>query len=247
MYKTVPESVAYARELCRRLEAEPAPGAVELVVAPTYPALYPVASRVRAVGVAAAAQNLDPGREGALTGAVSGYLLHEAGARFVIVGHSERRQYFQETDLMVAEKVAEALGAGLAPILCVGESLAERERGETESVIARELEAVLGEIPRPVPDLVVAYEPLWAIGTGVVAEPAEANRVAGRIRSLLTQAWPGAGDEVRVLYGGSVNPTNAAAIFAQPEIDGALVGSASLTVESFLSLVRTAAASRMGD
>src|SRR5579875_1008848 len=124
MYKTVAESVAYARELCRRVEADPIPPSVEMVVAPTSLALYPVALRVRGVGAAVAAQNLDSGREGALTGAVSGYLLVHAGATFVIVGHSERRQHFQETDLMVAEKVAEALSAGLTPIVCVGESAA---------------------------------------------------------------------------------------------------------------------------
>ncbi|MGC8488672.1 MAG: triose-phosphate isomerase [Clostridia bacterium] len=241
MYKTVAQSVAYAREVCRRLEQEPVPPAVEMVVAPTYPALAPVAARLQAVGVAAAAQNLDPGREGALTGAVSAYLLWEAGARYVIVGHSERRQMFQETDLMVAEKVGAALSARLTPILCVGESHVERERGETESVIGRQLAAVFGDLPAPAPELVVAYEPIWAIGTGVVAEPGETNRVAALIRSLAEKAWPGAGQSVRVLYGGSVNPRNVRDIFGQGDIDGTLIGSASLRVDDFLAMARAGA------
>ena len=238
MHKTVAQSTAYVRELCRLVEQEPLPERVEMVVAPTYLAIAPVAARVRVVGVGVAAQSLDPGREGALTGAVSGYLLFAAGARYAIVGHSERRQQFQETDLMVAERVGAALDAGLTPILCVGESALNRERGETAAVLHRELDAVLGDLPRPAPHLVVAYEPIWAIGTGVAADPAEANRMAALIRRRVDEAWPGAGESVRILYGGSVTVANAAAVFSESEVDGALIGSASLQVQDFVTMAR---------
>ncbi len=241
MHKTVAQSTAYARELCRLVEQDPVPDVVEMVVAPTYLAIAAVAARVRGAGVAVAAQSLDPGREGALTGAVSGYLLYEAGARYAIIGHSERRQLFSETDLMVSERVGAAIAAGLTPILCVGESALDRERGETEAVIHRELDAVLGDLARPVPGLVVAYEPIWAIGTGVAADPSEANRIAGIIRRRVERAWPGIGQLVRVLYGGSVNAGGAGTFFAEPEIDGALVGSASLQVRDFVSMARAGA------
>lgn len=238
MYKTVGESLAWARELCRQAEAEPWPADRDVVVCPTLPALAGLAQRLTAVHVAVGAQNLDPGREGALTGAVSGYLLREAGARYVLVGHSERRRHFGETDLMVADKVESAIAAGLIPIVCVGETAAERERGDTEAVIHRQVGAVLGQLATPYAALVVAYEPVWAIGSGQAPHPAEANEVAAAVRRDVTEAWGDAGRTLRVLYGGSVNAGNLGAFWAEPDIDGALVGGASLDVRQFLAMAR---------
>jgi triosephosphate isomerase len=214
---------------------------VELVLCPTLPALWPLASLLDAMGVAVGAQNIDGGTEGAVTGGVSGHLLAEALATHVIVGHSERRQRFGETDAVVAAKAAAALRAGLTPIVCVGESSAERRAGETQAVVTRQLTAVLNAVPEGDGRLVVAYEPLWAIGTGQGAAPADANQVAGWCRGLAAAAWGPAAQRVRVLYGGSVTRDNILGFWHADEIDGALVGGASLEMESWLAMVRTVA------
>jgi triosephosphate isomerase len=236
MHKTVPQSVAFAREAMRRLEDAGFDGHRELVICPTLPALWTLARILIAAGIQVGGQNLDPGREGAMTGAVSGYLLAEAGATYVIVGHSERRRHYGETDETVAIKVEAALAANLRPILCVGETAEERRHGASEEVVERQLGAVLARVPGAAPGLVVAYEPVWAIGTGEVPEPADAGRMAARIRRRLVAAWGEEGRLVRVLYGGSVTADNLPAFGEQQEIDGALVGGASLDVASFVAM-----------
>ena len=181
------------------------------------------------------AQNVSEHRAGAYTGEVAASMLADFGCRYAIVGHSERRQYFGDTDDIVAAKAMQALGAGITPIVCVGETLAEREAGATESVVLRQLDAVLTSVARDVLKVVVAYEPVWAIGTGRTATPAQAQAVHARLRDRLNGAGAG---EVAVLYGGSVKPDHAAALFAMRDIDGGLIGGASLQARDFLAIAR---------
>jgi triosephosphate isomerase len=238
MHKTVAASVAWARELCRRVEADPWPADLDVVVCPTLPALAGVAQRLYAVHVGVGAQNVDLGQEGPHTGAVSAFLVREAGARWAIVGHSERRAEFGETNAAVATKFHAAAAAGLIPILCVGETRAERDEGQTEAVVAAQLDAVLDAGSPPAGEMVVAYEPVWAIGSGRVATPGDAEAVAAFIRRRVETAWPAAAPHLRVLYGGSVNADNLAAFWREPDIDGALVGGASLQLDQFLAMAR---------
>jgi triosephosphate isomerase (TIM) len=177
---------------------------------------------------------------GAFTGEVSGEMLTELGVDGVVLGHSERRQYNCETDRALQEKVPAALNAGLQPILCVGESEEERERDETQRKLRSQVKEALEKVAdERLSDVVIAYEPIWAIGTGEVATPDDAQEVCGELRTTLAELYSGdLADGVRVLYGGSVKPDNAAAIMAQPDVDGALVGGASLSVEDFTAIVR---------
>jgi triosephosphate isomerase (TIM) len=181
------------------------------------------------------AQDVSEHRLGAYTGEVAAAMVAEFGCRYAIVGHSERRQLHAETDEVVAAKAHAALGAGLTPIACVGETLVERERDETESVVGRQIGALIAALAGQVGQIVVAYEPIWAIGTGRTASPDQAQRVHAMLRSRLVEAGAG---EVSVLYGGSVKAANAAALFAMPDIDGALVGGASLDADEFLTIGR---------
>lgn len=190
-------------------------------------------------GIALGAQNVSQHESGAYTGDVSAAMLKELGARYVIVGHSERRQYQGETDAQVAVKAQRALAAGLTPIVCVGETLQEREQGETESVVGRQLSAVIQLNGERLTDLVVAYEPVWAIGTGRTATPEQAQAVHAALRALLAAADLQAAG-VRILYGGSMNAGNAAELLAQPDIDGGLIGGASLKARDFLKIIETA-------
>lgn len=190
-------------------------------------------------GIALGAQDVSQHESGAYTGDVSAAMLKELGARYVIVGHSERRQYQGETDAQVAVKVQRALAAGLTPIVCVGETLREREQGETESVVGRQLSAVIQLNGERLADLVVAYEPVWAIGTGRTATPEQAQAVHAALRALLAAADLQAAG-VRILYGGSMNAGNAAELLAQPDIDGGLIGGASLKARDFLKIIETA-------
>ena len=183
-------------------------------------------------GIALGAQDVSQHESGAYTGDVSAAMLKELGARYVIVGHSERRQYQGETDAQVAVKAQRALAAGLTPIVCVGETLREREQGETESVVSRQLSAVIQLNGERLADLVVAYEPVWAIGTGRTATPEQAQTVHAALRALLAAADLQAAG-VRILYGGSMNAGNAAELLAQPDIDGGLIGGASLKARDF--------------
>src|SRR5690606_28284859 len=226
------------------------PGPVEVVLCPPFTALPAVAAVLEAGGagpagaagpVALGAQDLHWEERGAFTGEVSAGMLTALGCRYVIVGHSERRALFGESDEIVARKVARARQAGLTPILCVGESLEERRAGRLEAVILGQLEAVLSRLD-PAVGLVIAYEPVWAIGTGEAASPADAGEVARLIRRRLAALSAAAAGQVRILYGGSVNPDNAGAFFADPDVDGALVGGASLDAGAFTAIVAAAAA-----
>ena len=179
----------------------------------------------------------------AFTGEIAGEMLKEAGATWVIVGHSERRQQWAESDLLVASKCKAAVRAGLQPIVCVGETLAEREAGQAVDVVSRQVEAVAeGAGITVLADAVIGYEPVWAIGTGVTATPEQAQEMHAAIRALLDRLQTGLGAAATVIYGGSVNDTNAAALFAQPDIDGGLVGGASLDAEKFVAIAEALAA-----
>jgi triosephosphate isomerase len=213
---------------------------VDVVVAPPFTALAAVAHEIEGSRVALAAQNLYPRAEGAFTGEVSAPFLKECGCAYVIVGHSERRQVFGETDSFVADKVSAALSSELVPIVCVGETLTQRERGETLRVVKDQVEAFLDVIAQAKVAVAIAYEPVWAIGTGKTAGPAEAEEVHAAIRTWLTRKSDALAGRTRILYGGSVKPDNAAALLGCPNVDGALVGGASLDAGSFGAIARAA-------
>jgi triosephosphate isomerase len=219
MFKGVAETAAFCRGL-----READLGDVDVVVCPPYTALATAVQVLAGADIGVFAQNVHWEDEGAFTGEVSNAMLRELGVYGTIVGHSERRQYFCETDETVARRVEGALAAGLDVIACVGETEAEREAGETEAVLRRQISVL-----EPDANLVVAYEPVWAIGTGKTATPALAQEAHAFVKSLL---------DLPVLYGGSVKPENAADLLAQPDVDGALVGGASLDVESFAAICR---------
>ena len=205
--------------------------AVEVAVCPPYPYLEQVSELLAGTPLAWGAQNMSEHAQGAYTGEVSAAMLREFGCRYAIVGHSERRQLYGESDAQVAAKFAAARSAGITPILCVGETLEEREAGRTEEVVARQLGAILKS--KDFGNAVLAYEPVWAIGTGRNATPDQAQAVHAFLRARLSA-------DVRILYGGSVKAANAAAIFAMPDIDGGLIGGASLVAKEFLEIVRAA-------
>jgi triosephosphate isomerase len=236
MYKTVQEAVAYAKEL--RSLVKPLTG-VEVIVAPPFTALHGVAEACRNTIVTVAGQDVHWEREGAFTGEISPSMLKEAGAESVIIGHSERRRLFGETDAIVNRKATAVIQAGLYPIVCIGETLEERESSQTLDVLDRQVKVGLdGMTAEHVADLVIAYEPVWAIGTGRNATPEQAGEAHTHIRSRLRQ-WFGAdaAERCHVIYGGSVKPDNVAALAALPDIDGALVGGASLDVRAFSTIV----------
>jgi triosephosphate isomerase len=237
MFKTVHDAVVYAKEF-RGMVKDVAD--IDIVIAPAFLAVHAVAEAVRNSPVAVAAQDLFWEKEGAFTGEVSAAMVREAGAEYAIVGHSERRQFFGETDESVNRKTRAALGADLVPIVCIGETLDERERGETMAVLDRQIKQGLdGLAGEQVASLVIAYEPVWAIGTGRTATAQQAQDAHAHIRSRL-RSWFGghAADGCRVLYGGSVKPDNIGELIAQPEVDGALVGGASLDPRSFADIVK---------
>ncbi|MGE3274376.1 MAG: triose-phosphate isomerase [Vicinamibacterales bacterium] len=236
MFKTVQEAVAHVKEL--RLVLGDVEG-VEVVVAPPFTALWAVAEAARNSVIAVAGQNLHWEREGAFTGEVSAAMVREAGAEYVIIGHSERRTLFGETNLTVNKKLHAALGAGLTPIVCVGETLEQREAGRTLEILDHQIkESLDGLTGEQLATGVVAYEPVWAIGTGRNATPDQAQEAHAHIRSRLKQ-WFGAdaAERCHLLYGGSVKPGNIAELIAQPDVDGALVGGASLDVKPFSEIV----------
>ena len=185
------------------------------------------------------AQDVSLHESGAFTGECSAAMLKDFGVRYAIVGHSERRQYHGETDQVVGAKAQRALGSGITPVVCVGETLAEREAGQTEVVVKRQLAAVVHAVAHCVSEIVVAYEPVWAIGTGKTASPAEAQAVHAVLRNQLRAASPKA-DQIRIIYGGSMNAANAEELLAQPDIDGGLIGGASLKAQDFLSIIAAA-------
>ena len=218
--------------------------ACDVAVCP--PALYvPQVQQLLAgqAGVALGAQDVSAHESGAYTGDVSAAMLKEFGVRYAIVGHSERRQYQGERDELVAIKAERLLNAGITPIVCVGETLAEREAGQTEAVVKRQLAAVTHLIGKCVSEIVVAYEPVWAIGTGKTASPEQAQQVHAVLRAQLAAAVADAG-KVRILYGGSMNAANAAELLAQPDIDGGLIGGAALKAPDFLTIIAAGSAQR---
>jgi triosephosphate isomerase len=236
MYKTVLEAVVFTKEF--RSIVKEAVG-VEIVIAPPFTALHAVAEAARHAPIGVAGQNLHWEKEGAFTGEVSAGMIKEAGAEYVIIGHSERRRLFQETDETVNRKLMAALAAELTPIVCIGETLEERERNETLAVLDRQIKAGFDRVTgEQVGSLVIAYEPVWAIGTGRNATPEQAGEAHAHIRSRLRQWFGGpAADHCHVIYGGSVKPDNIHDLMALPDVDGALVGGASLEVRAFGEIV----------
>jgi triosephosphate isomerase len=239
MHKTVHEAVVYVKEF-RSLVKDVQD--VEIVVAPTFTAIHAAAEAARNSRVGIAAQDLHWEKQGAFTGEISAQMVREAGAEYVIIGHSERRQYFGETDQSVNRKLVAALGAGLIPIVCIGETLEEREGNKTLDVLDRQIKGAFdGVTGDQIAGLVIAYEPVWAIGTGRTATSAQAQDAHAHIRQRLRQ-WFGApaADECHVIYGGSVKPDNTHELVSQQDVDGALVGGASLDVAGFFEIVRRA-------
>jgi triosephosphate isomerase len=239
MHKTVHEAVVYVKEfrvLVKDIED------VEIVVAPAFTAIHAAAEAARNSPVGIAGQDLNWEKQGAFTGEVSAAMVREAGADYVIIGHSERRQLFGETDQTVNRKLGASLAAGLIPIVCIGETLEERERNDTMAVLDRQIkdgfDGITGE---QIAGLVIAYEPVWAIGTGRTATSAQAQEAHAHIRQRLRQ-WFGApaADECHVIYGGSVKPDNTRELVSQPDVDGALVGGASLEIKGFFDIVSRA-------
>jgi triosephosphate isomerase len=211
---------------------------VDLLLCPPYAYLLPVSEILKGTAVSLGAQNMYHKPDGAFTGEISAAMLLDVGCTHVILGHSERRHILGETDDDVNQKTHAAISAGLTPIVCVGETLEERESGETAMVIRRQFERSLADVTADqIKQTVIAYEPVWAIGTGKVATPDQAEEVHAELRNLLATRYNGgAAAAVRILYGGSVKPTNAADLLSQPNIDGALVGGASLKVDDFLGI-----------
>lgn len=242
MHKNLSEAVSFASALKEQLEDEGRE--VEVAVCPPFTALAGVSGVLKESSIGLGAQNVFWEEKGAFTGEISPPMLADLGCRYVIVGHSERRQYFGETDATVNRKAKAALRWDLVPIICVGETLDERERGEAHGVVERQLRAGLeGFLPHQAAGLVIAYEPVWAIGTGVNASPRDAQEMIAFIRHTTGEMYGGqAAEKVRILYGGSVSPANASPILAEPDIDGALVGGASLDLASFLAIIDAAAA-----
>jgi triosephosphate isomerase len=238
MYKTPSEARVLARDIARGLRGDD--GRVEVAVCPPFPAIAAVAESLRESPVAWGGQNCAPQLEGAYTGETSAAMLVDLGGTYAILGHSERRQFFAETDSTVHEKLEAVLGCGLTPILCVGETLEEREADRTSEVVGRQLRGALAGLPGPeIARSVIAYEPVWAIGTGRTATPDMAEAMHREIRELLaTMIGEDGAEAVRILYGGSVKPGNAADLFSRPNIDGGLIGGASLTAPDFLAIVR---------
>ena len=228
---------ALLRAVCAGLQAQPA--GCDVAVAVPAPYLAQVQALVAGTVVAVAAQDVSAHAAGAYTGEVSGAMLSDFGVRYALVGHSERRQYHGETDAVVAAKALRALEAGVTPVVCVGETLAEREAGQTEAVVQRQLAAVIAALADRLPEVVVAYEPVWAIGTGKTASPEQAQQVHAVLRAQLLAASALAA-QVRVLYGGSMNAGNAVQLLAQPDIDGGLIGGASLKAADFLQIIAAA-------
>jgi triosephosphate isomerase (TIM) len=236
-----------AVQLCAALSAAVAnagAGEVDVIVCPPATALREVSDALMGTGIAVGGQNMHEEAAGAFTGELSGAMLDDAGATSVILGHSERRTLFGETDEALAKKVPAALEAGLTPILCVGESESEREGGQTDDVLRTQVEAGLAGVgDERLPDVVIAYEPIWAIGTGKTATPEMAQESIAFIRGVVAERDAGAAERMRILYGGSMKPGNAAELLALPDLDGGLIGGASLVAEDFGAIVSAAGGS----
>ncbi|MBI4463841.1 MAG: triose-phosphate isomerase [Acidobacteria bacterium] len=236
MYKTLAETEAFFAEIAPLIAGV---SHCDMVIAPPFTVLRRAVELGESLGVSISAQDVHWEREGAWTGAVSAGMIRDAGCRFTLIGHSERRQFFGETDESVRKKIRAALEAGLSAIVCVGETLSEREAGQTETVLARQLaQGLAGLTESEFSRIIIAYEPVWAIGTGRTATPEIAQQAQQFIRFRVEQATsPGVASKLRILYGGSVKPDNSAGLMMQPDIDGALVGGASLQAKSFAAII----------
>ena len=237
MNKNVPEAVELARSVLEAIKTLPTE--TEVILCPPFTDLTAVAGVIKGTPVQLGGQNMHWEEKGAFTGEISAGMLLSAGCAYVIIGHSERRQYFGETDESVNKKVKAALKAGLVPIVCVGETLAERQRDETALVVERQVRLALeGVTSSQACSLIVAYEPVWAIGTGVVATTQQAQEVHAMVRNLVKELYDGqVAETLRIQYGGSMKPDNAAQLLAQKDIDGGLIGGASLDARSFLDII----------
>ncbi len=239
MHKSVREAVALVKELAAGLGG--AAGQVQVAVAPPFTALHAAAQAAQGTAIEVSGQDVHWEIQGAFTGEVSAPMLAEAGCRHGIVGHSERRQFFGETDETVRRKTVALLSAGLAPIVCVGETLAEREANRTLEVVDRQVrQGLAGLSAEQMGKITIAYEPVWAIGTGKTATTAQAQEVHAAIRKILRELGGAVADAMRIQYGGSVKPDNAKELMSQPDVDGALVGGASLKAPDFLAIVKGA-------
>ena len=238
MYKTIAAAEEMIQALLPRVSTA---GAVDVAICPTYTALGAMVDSTRGSRVQVYAQNMHYAAEGAFTGEVSAQMLTEIGVHGVILGHSERRELFGETDRALQLKVPAALEAGLMPILCVGETEEERERGDTERKLRHQVQEDLAKVDtEQLGKIVIAYEPIWAIGTGLVATPEQAQEAVAFIRALVGDRSPEQAEQTRILYGGSAKPDNARELLTLPDVDGALVGGASLEAESFAQIVAAA-------
>lgn len=238
MFKDAHETSAFLTSLTKALSFELKN--VKVVVCPPFTSLAVAQPLLAGTPVALGAQNMSPEDEGAFTGEIAPKMLKSVGCTYVIIGHSERRQYFGETNDGVNRKVRKALASGLIPIACVGETLDEREKGVTESVVSTQVKALFKDVsPQDAAKVVIAYEPVWAIGTGKTATPEQAQAVHAMIRQLVTTLYSAeTAARVVIQYGGSVKPENAVELLGQPDIDGALVGGACLKVETFIPIIR---------
>ncbi len=242
LHTTPSEAVTWARAFLEDLAASPVPG-VELALHVPFTHLAPLAPVLRGTAVALGAQDVSAHADGAHTGEVSAAMLEDVGVHLVVVGHSERRADHQETDGVVRAKASAAMGAGLVPVVCVGEVEAERAAGRHEAVVVAQLQGSLADLPvAAATDLVVAYEPVWAIGTGRTATAEDAQAMSAVVRGVLRELFGDVGNDVRVLYGGSMKPGNAAELLAMPDVDGGLVGGASLDRASLLAIAQAAIA-----
>jgi triosephosphate isomerase len=238
MHKTIAEAEDFIQALLPRVSTA---DNVDVAICPPFTALTPMVDSTRGSRVQVFAQNMHQAESGAYTGEVSAAMLVDLDVHGVILGHSERRQLFGETDKVLALKVPVALEAGLVPILCVGETEAEREAGDTERKLRHQVQEGLTKVPtEQISRVAIAYEPIWAIGTGKVAEPEQAQEAAAFIRALISGRDPEQAQQARILYGGSVKPDNAAELLALTDIDGALVGGSSLDAEAFAAIVAAA-------
>ncbi len=238
MNMTAAQGVALANAILKGLVSKPG---VSVAVCPPFTALDAVGKALKGSPVALGAQNMHAKAEGAFTGEVAASMVLELGCAYVILGHSERRSLFGETNKTVNEKATAALAAGIKPIVCVGETLDQRKAGQTEAVIAAQVKGSLDGLGGSLDRIVIAYEPVWAIGTGLTASPAQAQEVHAQIRALLTGlGGSDAARKVVIQYGGSMKPDNARDLLAQPDIDGGLIGGAALKADSFLAIVNAA-------
>jgi triosephosphate isomerase len=240
MHNTIQESVALAKAIVDGVKAIKKG---EVVLAPPFTALARVSETIKGSRVALAAQNMYQEDKGAYTGEVSPVMLKDIGCTYVIIGHSERRKYFHEQDKEVNLKVKKTLSAGLKPIMCVGETDEEREKGITQSIVDRQINLGLSGVEK-IDNVVIAYEPVWAIGTGKVATPAQAQEVHKFIRGILKDLYDSAANDIRILYGGSVTKDNIGELITMEDIDGALVGGASLKPDGFLGIIQQIFAKR---